>query len=128
MFNDNVIVIMYDDYVSNINLCLSNIFDFLDVDKMLVDTSRRHMVGGWIFKSKFLRYLFIPQNNLKSLLKSVLPNKKIRQALKQKMMNISTVKTPCISEEMHKKLTEYYRKDINSLSKLLNKELNHWIN
>ena len=128
MFNDNVIVIMYDDYVSNINLCLSNIFDFLDVDKMLVDTSRRHMVGGWVFKSKFLRNLFIPKNNFKSLLKSVLPNKKLRQALKQKMMSISTVETPCVSAEMHKKLTEYYRKDINSLSKLLNKELNHWIN
>jgi len=128
MFNDNVLVIMYDDYVDDIDLCLSNVFDFLDIDKISVDTSRRHMVGGWVFKSKFLRNLFIPQNNFKSLLKNILPNKKIRQALKQKMMNISTVKSPCISEEMHKKLTKYYRKDINSLSKLLNKELNHWIN
>ena len=43
-------------------------------------------------------------------------------------MNISIVETPCISEEMHKKLTEYYRNDIDNLSKLLNRELNHWIN
>lgn len=128
MFNDNVLVILYDDYVNNINLCLSNLFDFLAIDKISIDTSKKHMVGGWVFKSKFLRKLFIPQNNFKLFLKSVLPNKKIRQVLKQKMMNISTVKTPCISDEMHKKLTEYYRKDINSLSKLLNKELNHWIN
>jgi len=128
MFNDNVHVIMYDDYINDIDLCLYNLFDFLDIDRLSLDTSKKHMVGGWVFKSKFLRNLFIPQNNLKSLLKSVLPNKKIRQAIKQKMMNISIVETPCISEEMHKKLTEYYRKDINSLSKLLNKELNHWIN
>ena len=128
MFNDNVLVIMYEDYVNNIDLCLANVFDFLDIDKISVDTSRRHMVGGWIFKRKFLRNLLIPKNNFKSLIKSFLPNKKIRKAIKQKIMNMITVENPSISKDMHKKLTEYYRKDIDNLSKLLNKELNSWIN
>ena len=128
MFNDNVLVIMYEDYVNDIDLCLANVFDFLDIDKISVDTSRRHMVGGWIFKRKFLRNLLIPKNNFKSLIKSFLPNKKIRKAIKQKIMNMSTVESPFISKDMHKKLTEYYRKDIDNLSKLLNKELNCWIN
>ena len=128
MFNDNVLVIMYEDYVSDIDLCLANVFDFLDIDKISVDTSRRHMVGGWIFKRKFLRNLLIPKNNFKSLIKSFLPNKKIRKAIKQKIMNMSTAESPSISKDMHKKLTEYYRKDIDNLSKLLNKELNCWIN
>tara|TARA_B100000780_G_scaffold161416_1_gene112791 strand:- start:181 stop:1083 length:903 start_codon:yes stop_codon:yes gene_type:complete len=128
MFNDNVLVIMYEDYVNDIDLCLANVFDFLDIDKISVDTSRRHMVGGWIFKRKFLRNLLIPKNNFKSLIKSFLPNKKIRKAIKQKIMNMSTVENPSISKDMHKKLTEYYRKDIDNLSKLLNKELNCWIN
>ena len=127
-FNDNVIVILYDDYVNNIDLCLSNIFDFLAIDKVTIDTSRKHMVGGWVFKNKFLKNLLIPQNKIKSLIKSVLPNKMIRQDLKQKMMNISIAENPCISEKMHKKLTEYYRKDIGNLSELLNRNLNHWIN
>lgn len=128
MFNDNVLVIMYEDYVNDIDLCLANVFDFLDIDKISVDTSRRHMVGGWVFKRKFLRNLLIPRNNFKSLIKNLLPNKKIRMAIKQKIMNMSTVENPSISEDMHKKLTEYYRKDIDNLSKLLNKELNCWIN
>jgi len=128
MFNDNVLVIMYEDYVNDIDLCLANVFDFLDIDKISVDTSRRHMVGGWIFKRKFLRNLLIPKNNFKSLIKSLLPNKKIRKAIKQKIMNMSTVENPSISKDMHKKLTEYYRKDIDNLSKLLNKELNCWNN
>ena len=128
MFNDNVLVIMYEDYVNDIDLCLANVFDFLDIDKISVDTSTRHMVGGWIFKRKFLRNLLIPKNNFKSLIKSFLPNKKIRKAIKQKIMNMITVENPSISKDMHKKLTEYYRKDIDNLSKLLNKELNCWIN
>ena len=127
-FKNNVHVIIYDDYVNDIDACLSNVFDFLEVGRISVDTSRRHMVGGWVFKNRFLRNLLIPENNFKSLLKIFLPNKRLRKVLKQKIMKISTVDTPLLSAEMREKLTEYYRKDIADLSKLLNRELNHWIN
>ena len=127
-FNDNVLVIMYEDYVKDIDLCLSNVFDFLAIDKISIDTSKRHMVGGWVFKSKFLRNLLIPQNNFKSLVKTILPNKRLRKSFKKKLMNISTVENPSISKEMHLKLIEYYRKDIGSLSKLLKIDLKYWIN
>jgi len=128
VFNDNVLVIMYEDYVKDIDLCLSNVFDFLAIDKISIDTSKRHMVGGWVFKSKFLRNLLIPQNNFKSLVKTILPNKRLRKSFKKKLMNISTVENPSISKEMHLKLIEYYRKDIGSLSKLLKIDLKYWIN
>ena len=42
-FGDNVHVIIYDDYVSNINLCLEEVFDFLKIEKIAIDTSKRHM-------------------------------------------------------------------------------------
>lgn len=128
IFNGNVHVIIYEDYVKDIHLCLANAFDFLDIDRISVDTSKRHMVGGWVFKRNFLRDLLIPKSNFKSLIKCLLPNKKIRNAVKQKLINISTVNSPSISKEMHKKLIQYYQKDIDNLSKLLNKELNCWIN
>ena len=127
-FKNNVHVIIYDDYVNDIDACLSNLFDFLEVGRISVDTSRRHMVGGWVFKNRFLRNLLIPKNNFKTLLKVFLPNKRIRKMLKQKIMKISTIDTPLLSAEMREKLTKYYRKDIADLSKLLNRELNHWIN
>ncbi len=127
IFKSNVHVIMYDDYVNNINACLSNLFDFLEIDRISVDTSRRHMVGGWVFKNRFLRNFFIPENNLKSLLKILLPNKKVREFLRKNIMKISTVDTPYLSVDMRKRLAEYYRKDISNLSKLLNRPLDHWI-
>jgi len=128
VFKSNVHVIMYDDYVNNINACLSNVFDFLEIDRISVDTSRRHMVGGWVFKNRFLRNFFIPENNLKSLLKILLPNKKAREFLRKNIMKISTVDTPYLSVVMRKRLAEYYRNDISNLSRLLNRPLNHWIN
>jgi len=128
VFKSNVHVIMYDDYVNNINACLSNVFDFLEIDRISVDTSRRHMVGGWVFKNRFLRNFFITENNLKSLLKILLPNKKAREFLRKNIMKISTVDTPYLSVVMRKRLAEYYRNDISNLSRLLNRPLNHWIN
>ena len=80
-----------------------------------------------MFKNKFLRNLLIPQNNFKSLIKSILPNKKIREGLKQKMMNMSTVETPQLSIAMRNKLKTYYKKDVSNLAKLLNRDLSHWI-
>ena len=126
-FKENVHVILYDDYVSNIDLSLNKVFDFLAIEKITIDTSMRHMEGGWMFRNKFLRNLLIPQNNFKSLIKSILPNKKIREGLKQKIMNMSTVETPNLSSKMRSKLKMYYKQDVANLATLLNRDLNHWI-
>ena len=50
-FGKNVHVVIYDDYVSNINGSIKRVFDFLKVNNIEMDTSQRHMVGGWIFKN-----------------------------------------------------------------------------
>ena len=80
-----------------------------------------------MFKNKFWRNLLIPQNNFKSFIKGVFPNKKIRQALKKKIINMSIVKTPQLSIPMRNRLKTYYKKDVLHLAKLLNRDLNHWI-
>lgn len=126
-FKENVHVIFYDDYVSNINLCLEGVFDFLEIEKIEIDTSIRHMQGGWMFKNFFLRNLLIPQNTYKSLIKSILPNKKIREWLKRNMMNMSAIKTPKLSNKMRNRLKIYYKKDVSNLTKLLNRDLSCWI-
>ena len=45
-FKDNVHIILYDDYVEDINNCLEKVFAFLDLKNIKVDTSIRHMQGG----------------------------------------------------------------------------------
>ncbi|MEC7646425.1 MAG: sulfotransferase [Bacteroidota bacterium] len=126
-FQSNVHVIFYDDYVSDINLCLQDVFHFLDVENIPIDTSKRHMQGGWMFKNKFWRNLLIPKNNAKSLIKRIFPNKIMRQALKKRIMNMTTIATPEMPVFMRDKLRVYYRNDVSNLSKLLNRDLNHWI-
>tara|TARA_S200000501_G_C20772488_1_gene721207 strand:+ start:51 stop:971 length:921 start_codon:yes stop_codon:yes gene_type:complete len=126
-FKKNVHVILYDDYVRNIDLCLDNIFDFLEIEKIKINTSIKYMKGGWLFKYNFIRDLLIPENNLKSLIKNILPNKKLRQWLKKVVINITTVNSPELSFIMRDKLQDYYKEDILNLGRLLNKDLSSWI-
>ena len=127
-FKENVHIIYYDEYLLNIKSCLDNVFDFLKIRKVKIDTSIKYMKGGWLFKNRVLRYLLISSNPFKSLIKNILPSKDLRRILKNKIMRISTVDTPKISSEMRDKLKRYYRQDMLDLSKLLNRDLSHWIN
>ena len=127
MFKKNTHVIFYDDYVSNINLCLDKVFAFLGVENIYIDTSTRYMQGGWMFKKKFLRNLLIPKNNVKTFFKRLIPLQALRSFLKKKIMDISTLKTPKMKKEMRDKLINYYQEDIYALSKLLNRKLDCWI-
>tara|TARA_B100001758_G_scaffold62460_1_gene51992 strand:- start:20859 stop:21761 length:903 start_codon:yes stop_codon:yes gene_type:complete len=127
VFSKNVHVILYDDYVRDINSCIDKVFDFLDVEKIPIDTSRKHMVGGWMFKNRILRNLFVSQNTIKSIIKKLLPKKAIRNAVKNKLINLSISKTPEMSKQIRDRLLQYYKDDIIDLSKLLKRDLGDWL-
>ena len=126
-FKENVHIIFYDDYVKDIDSCLSKLFTFLKIQDIKIDTSTRYMLGGWMFKNKFVRNLLIPENNFKSFFKSLIPSQMARSFFKRKIMSISTINTPEINKEMRRKLIRYYRNDIVNLSVFLNKKLDHWL-
>lgn len=126
-FGENVHVIIYDDYVDDINKSIDGVFNFLGVKSILVDTTQRYMVGGWVFKKTFLRKILIPDNSFKSIIKSLLPSLKIRKSIRKIIMYFGTSKTPELSNEMKLMLLDYYSEDIESLSSLLGKNLNNWL-
>ena len=123
-FGKNVHVVIYDDYVSNINGCIKRVFDFLKVDNIKIDSSQRHMVGGWIFKNPILRKLMVSENGLKSFAKLLLPNSILRKKIRTIVMRFGTSKTPELTSKMRKFLEDYYRHDIVNLENLLDKDLN----
>ena len=123
-FGKNVHVVIYDDYVSNINGCIKRVFDFLNVNNIEIDSSERHMVGGWIFKNPILRKLMVSENGLKSFAKLLLPNSILRKKIRTIVMRFGTSKTPELTSKMLKFLEDYYRHDIVNLENLLDKDLN----
>ena len=64
-------------------------------------------------------------NWAKSILKSITP-KKIRQEIRNKLVNLSTKEVEEMKKETRKMLNNYFQEDIKKLSELLNKDLQHW--
>ncbi len=123
-FGKNVHVVIYDDYVSNINGSIKRVFDFLKVNNIEIDTSQRHMVGGWIFKNPILRKLMVSKNGLKSCVKLLLPSSSLRKKIRTIIMRFGTSKAPELTPKMRKFLEDYYRDDIVKLENLIDKDLN----
>ena len=123
---DNVHVIIYDDYKNDFSSEMDNVFKFLDVDAFKVNTEEKYMVGGWEWKNKKTKALLMSSNRLKTLLKIVLPSQILRTFIRKKIMEYSISKTPKINENTRKYLCKYYEQDVKRLSKLIDRNLNHW--
>jgi hypothetical protein len=122
----DVHIILYEDYVKDVNMELLRVFKFLDIENRLIDTSERHMVGGWQWKNKKTKALLMSSNRLKTLLKIVLPSQILRTFIRKKIMEYTISKTPKINENTRKYLCKYYAQDVKKLSKLIGINLNHW--
>jgi hypothetical protein len=123
----NVHVIIYDDYQDDINKCLEKVFGFLSVNKLNLDTTTRHMVGGWEWKNGRLKYLLIKKNRFRSILKKIVFSFKLRKWIRKVIHKTNTKPTPKITSRVKIKLKKYYKEDVMKLSHLLERDLNYWI-
>ena len=73
-----------------------------------------------------MKHVFMKDNPMKSILKSVLPEK-LNKGMRNKLVNASTNKIGSMKEETREYLNDYFKQDVKKLSELLNKDLNHWI-
>tara|TARA_B110000116_G_C16584223_1_gene467656 strand:- start:13 stop:813 length:801 start_codon:yes stop_codon:yes gene_type:complete len=123
----NVHIIIYDDYKKDFQKEMNKVFDFLEIENTKINDVERHMVGGWQWEDEKIKKLMMKKNLLKSFLKIIFPFKSLRQKIKQQIQNRKTVKVKEVSSEDKKMLQDFYREDVQQLSKLLNRDLNHWI-
>ena len=106
---------------------MNKVFDFLEIENMKVNDGEKHMVGGWQWEDEKMKKLMIKKNLLKSFLKIIFPFKSLQQKIRQQIQNRKTVKVKEVSSEDKKMLQDFYREDVQQLSELLNRDLNHWI-
>ncbi len=98
----DVHIIIYDDYVNDVNMELLKVFNFLGVKNCMIDTAERHMVGGWQWKNIKMKALLLSNNKLKSLLKIVLPSQTLRIFIRKKIMKYTVIKTSKINKTTEK--------------------------
>ncbi|HJM16406.1 MAG TPA: sulfotransferase [Flavobacteriales bacterium] len=122
----NVHIIFYEDFRDKIESEMNKTYNFLGISNNIeIDFITKHNVGGKRWKDEKMKHVFMKDNPIKSILKSVLP-KKIRKGMRNKLVKASTNKVEPMKLETRKGLNDYFRQDVKKLSELLNKDLQHW--
>ena len=123
---DQVHIIYYEDFRDNTMDSVQKTFDFLGVDRDRSINIKMYNVGGRRRKNHLLKRFFMKQGRFHFLLKLLIPNI-FRTFFRNQLVNYSMENSPTISLKVKKELRSFFKKDIEHLSKLLNKDLKHWI-
>jgi hypothetical protein len=124
---ENVKVVLFEEFKSNTESVLEDVFTFLNVNnKIDVNTSRQYNKSG-IPSSKLL-YNVITNPNLKKVFKTIIPNKKYQQKLGLMARDLIPLRKLQIEPEVEKSLKSFFAEDISKLEGLLKKDLSKWNN
>ena len=124
--NFNTHIIIYEDYKLDFQNEMNKVFDFLEINRMEINSEQKHMVGGWQWQNQKLKSLMTRKNLLKSFLKVIIPSKAMRKLIRQKIQDRNSADVPPISIEDKNMLKDYYKDDVRQLSELLGRDLNYW--
>ena len=126
-FGKKIHVIIYDDFINNAQEELSKVFDFLNVKDISINTNQKHMVGGWQWKSGFLKNIFTKKSWMKNFIKFIFPFHPLRRCLRRNLVSLFSSPVVEMHDKTRSKLQEFYNDDINKLSQLLNRDLKFWL-
>lgn len=121
---EHVHVILYDDFKSNPQKSMSELGQFLGVEGLdKLNLASRHNVGGKQWKYPILKQLFVPNSKLKKVAKKIIGTPQwVRQ-----LRAASEQKAAPMSKKMRDRLIAYYKDDVLKLEKILDKNLQMWI-
>ncbi len=132
---ENIKVLFFEDVKKDNKAFLKELYDFLGVSEFYPELTDKKVNVGLQPKSQGLvnfigkAKMFIHSNGLQFML-PVLQKTGVLSAVKSLKRNNMTARKETKKEEMHentrKRLKDYFRKDIESLEQLLNKDLSHW--
>ena len=120
-------IYLYEDFISDPASLLEDIFRFLEVDDTFVpDLSRKHNVSG-IPRNVFLDRFLIRDTRPKRVLNRLIPSKRLRQPLKNKLMKLNLRPKPPLEPEAKERFKQEYREDILKLQELIQRDLSKWL-
>ncbi len=123
----DVHIILYDDFISQTEIEVQRVFEFLNVSIVnSIDTSKVINAGGKQWNSRMMKDLLMKEGLLKSFSRAVMP-KYIRANIKRFLTNVFTSRAYAITDSTRKRLLNLYKKDIQLLETLINKDLSKWM-
>ena len=124
-FFKHILVLDYAE-LAQPNQMMEKIYTFLDIKNPIKVEEKIEANPSGVPKSKFVTAL-IRSKRFKKIIKQITPSKAlpIFQKMKDSLLKKSIVK-PKISEQDNQYLREFFRKDIEKLERILNKNFNSW--
>lgn len=124
-FFKHILVLDYEE-LAQPNQMMEKIYTFLDIKNPIKVEEKIEANPSGVPKSKFVTAL-IRSKRFKKIIKQITPSKAlpIFQKMKDSLLKKSIVK-PKISEQDNQYLREFFRKDIEKLERILNKNFNSW--
>ena len=124
---EQIKVCLYDDLVSDPITLMQDIYRFLGVDDTFIpNTDKKYNVGA-IPKNKTVAKLLKRSHPLKNVLSTLIPSQKIRQQIKENLLNLNLRPKPSLQPEVRRKFLAEYREDILKLQDLLQRDLSMWL-
>jgi hypothetical protein len=123
---DQIRVYLYDDLKDEPIGVVQDIFRYLGVDDAFTpDISWRFNPGG-IPKNATLHRVLKQPSKVKSVAKTLLPDRQARRAW-ERLLSLNLTKAPPIPQEVRTELIEEFRQDILNLEDLLGRDLSGWL-
>ncbi|MEM9399512.1 MAG: sulfotransferase [Verrucomicrobiota bacterium] len=119
--------LLYEDLKEDPSSLLREVFEFLGVDEMAINVSKRHNTGG-VPKNRFFYNLV---NDLKQNqgLRGILP-KSLQPAIYNLYLRVrkyNLAASPKLPPDIHATLVERYKDDILKLQDLISRDLSGWL-
>lgn len=121
---ENLLVHLYDEFVTDPDAVYRSIFDFLGVDADFVPPRERVNMGGVPRNAGLQRFIMRP-TVLSPVLRMVLPEA-ARQRLRNRLSGNNIVRPP-FPDELRRRLLDSLREDIRHTEHLIARDLSSWL-
>ena len=125
---ENVMIRLYDDFISDSMAVMKDIYRFLDVDEGFTpNTDVKYNVGPTVRSESFEEFLVKYEHPVKRALRPILLNtigKRYTEALVNYFIRRNTLS---MKPKTRKRLIELYRDDILKLEGLIDRDLSGWL-
>jgi len=126
---ENVRIILYEDFITNTEKVVSETLEFLGVKtKFQIDY---HVINAnkrikWFYLHRVIKR---PPLKLKKMVRVMLPFRSVRHFIMFNLLkwNIKKGKRDEMDPELNRKLKTFFRQDIDSLGKMIGKDLSGWV-
>lgn len=131
---ESIKIFLYEDLKSNSDTLMKDLFNFLEVDASFKpNTTVKYNSSGFVKNQSYERFLghdgFVKRSIEKLLPRKIFDSLKRNQIIQKSLTRVRerNLSKPKLSHEMKSRLLDIYRDDIDNLSKLIDRDLTHWL-